>query len=362
MHNTPVVEGHVTVPDVVETPTEDAVEAARLSAVERYDVLDTPPDGHFDRITRLAAQIFDVPISIVSIVYVDRVWFKSHHGIDATECPRGPGLCASAILDDSVWVANDAATDPRTLTNPLVAGDLGLRFYAGAPLITHDGFRLGTLCIIDRHPRGLNPDESAMLADLSALVVSELELRLAARTVQAQQLVAQVRVEQLALTDHLTGVPNRRAFELILAEEEDRARSVGRDVALAMIDIDGLKLLNDQEGHERGDAFLQTFARAFRSSDVLYRIGGDEFTIVLPVTGTEAVEAIQHRIDSAVEHTRAAGFPTMGASVGIALLSEGGWSAAAALSLADTRMYASKANAVNSGAIDGRDGTVGFPV
>ncbi len=357
MHNSRVDEGHVTVPVVVETSTEDAVdvEAARLSVVKRYDVLDTPQDGHFDRITRLAAQIFDVPISIVTIVDVDRVWFKSHHGIDATECPRGPGLCASAILDNSVWVANDAATDPRTLSNPLVAGEVGLRFYAGAPLITNDGFRLGTLCIIDRHARVFSPDESAMLTDLSALVVSELELRLAARTVQAQQLAAQVRSERLAFTDHLTGVPNRRAFELILAEEEDRARSVGKDVALAMIDIDGLKLLNDQEGHERGDAFLQTFARAFRSSDVLYRIGGDEFTMVLPATDTEAVEVINHRIETAIDHTRAAGFPTMGASVGIALLSEAGWSAAAALSLADTRMYAIKANAVNSGTIDSQD-------
>ena len=198
-----------------------------------------------------------------------------------------------------------------------------------------------------------------MLTDLSALVVSELELRLAARTVQAQQLAAQVRSERLAFTDHLTGVPNRRAFELILAEEEDRARSVGKDVALAMIDINGLKLLNDQEGHERGDAFLQTFARAFRSSDVLYRIGGDEFTMVLPVThtDTETVDVINHRIETAIDHTRAAGFPTMGASVGIALLSEAGWSAAAALSLADTRMYAFKANAVNSGAIDSQDGS-----
>ncbi len=331
------------------------MEAARLRVVKRYDVLDTPPDGHFDRITRLAAQIFDVPISLVTIVDEDRVWFKSRHGIDATECLRGPGLCTSAILDNSVWVANDAATDPRTLSNPLVAGELGLRFYAGAPLITSDGFRLGTLCIIDQHARDFSPDERAMLADLSALVVSELELRLAARTLHAQQLAAQVRSERLAYTDHLTGLPNRRAFDLIVAEQENRARSAGTDVAVAVIDIDGLKLLNDHEGHERGDALLQTFACAFRSSDMLYRIGGDEFTMVLPVTGTEAVEVIKHRIDTAVDRTRAAGFPTIGASVGIALLSETGGSATATLSLADTRMYAFKAHAVNSRASDRSD-------
>lgn len=116
-----------------------------------------------------------------------------------------------------------------------------------------------------------------MLTDLAALVITELELRLTARTVHAQQLADQARSEQAASTDHLTGTQNRRAFELTLAEAEVRARSVGEDVALAMIDIHGLKLLNDHEGHGRGDALLQTFARAvagaFRSSDALYRIG-----------------------------------------------------------------------------------------
>jgi len=110
-------------------------EAERLAAVRRYDVLDTPPDGAFDRVTRLAACHFKVPISIVSIVDHDRIWFKSHHGVEASEIPRSPGLCASAILDNKPWVVTDAKVDPRTLVNPLVAGDFGLRFYAGVPLL-----------------------------------------------------------------------------------------------------------------------------------------------------------------------------------------------------------------------------------
>ncbi|HUZ67655.1 MAG TPA: histidine kinase dimerization/phosphoacceptor domain -containing protein [Beijerinckiaceae bacterium] len=156
-------------------------EAARLSAVRRYDILDTPPDGAFDRITRLAATLFGVPISIVSLVDSDRIWFKSHHGLNATEIPRSPGLCASAILDDRPWILNDASRDPHAMANPLVAGEFGLRFYAGVPLRTSDGFNLGTLCVIDYKPRPVTDDEKGVLSDLAAVVMDQIELRLAAR-------------------------------------------------------------------------------------------------------------------------------------------------------------------------------------
>jgi GAF domain-containing protein len=103
-------------------------ESKRIEAVRRYDILDTPPDGAFDRITALAARRFDVPISIISIVDHDRIWFKSHHGLTVKQIRRDPGLCASAILAEIPHVLTDAAIDPRSLANPLVAGDFGLRF------------------------------------------------------------------------------------------------------------------------------------------------------------------------------------------------------------------------------------------
>ena len=156
-------------------------EQDRLAAVRRYDVLDTPPDGSFDRITALAARLFDVPISIVSIVDTDRIWFKSRHGIGAEEIGRDPGLCASAICQPDAWVVTDARLDPRTLDNPLVAGELGLRFYLGVPLTTSDGFNLGTLNVIDVEPREVSDEEVETLTDLAGIVVRELELRLATR-------------------------------------------------------------------------------------------------------------------------------------------------------------------------------------
>lgn len=175
-----------------------ADEESRIAAVRRYDVLDTPPDGAFDRVTRLAARHFDVPVSIVSIVDTDRIWFKSHHGLDVDEIGRDPGLCASAILGEEPWVVENAAVDPRTLANPLVAGAMGLRFYAGAPLTTHDGFRLGTLCVIDQQPREFSAEEAAVLADMADVVMDELELRLSARTTVDKELALREQAELMA--------------------------------------------------------------------------------------------------------------------------------------------------------------------
>ena len=155
-------------------------EDQRASAVGRYEILDSPPDGTFDRITQLAARIFDVPISTVTIVDTDRIWFKAKHGVDVVEIGRDPGLCASAVLQYDPWVVKDAASDPRTLQNPLVRGEMGLRFYAGVPLTTADGYNLGTLNIIDTEPRELTDDQLLTLKQLADIVVDELELRLAA--------------------------------------------------------------------------------------------------------------------------------------------------------------------------------------
>ena len=183
-------------------PTDESV---RLDAVQRYDILDTPPDGAFDRVTALAARICDVPISTITIVDEDRIWFKSAHGIDVDEIDREPGLCASAIMQPNPYIVADAVDDPRTLNNPLVRGELGLRFYVAIPLTTADGHRLGTLNIIDVEPREITEDEVDALEDLAAIVMDELELRLSARrTIQleAAKEAAEFRASVLAGVSH----------------------------------------------------------------------------------------------------------------------------------------------------------------
>jgi len=156
-------------------------EALRLAALRRYDILDTPPDGSFDRIAAIAADLFSVPIAIVSLVDEDRIWFKSHHGLDVDQVDRSPGLCDSTILRSSPLILPDATADTHALANPLVAGEFGLRFYAGAPLRTHDGFNLGTLCVIDRHPRPVTERQVSQLEALASIVMDQMELRLSAR-------------------------------------------------------------------------------------------------------------------------------------------------------------------------------------
>lgn len=173
-------------------------EAGRMAAVHRYEILDTPPDGTFDRIAELAARLLRVPTAIVSVVDTDRIWFKAHHGLDVCETGRDPGLCASAIMSYDPWVITDAATDPRALANPLVAGEFGLRFYAGAPLTTPDGWNLGTLCVIDKEPREVSADETATLQALAQLVVDELELRRRAREAVATAEERSHELEELA--------------------------------------------------------------------------------------------------------------------------------------------------------------------
>lgn len=156
-------------------------ETKRIETLNKYAILDTPPDGAFDRITNLASTIFNVPIAIISMVDTDRIWFKSHHGLPVNQIDREPGLCASAILSDETYVVENAANDPRTLSNPLVAGDFGLRFYAAAPLQTDDNCNLGTLCILDKTPRVFTEAEKEILKSLAAIVMDEMEMRLTLR-------------------------------------------------------------------------------------------------------------------------------------------------------------------------------------
>lgn len=156
-------------------------EQERLRALRRYDVLDTPLEDAFDRVTRLAKTVFNTPIALVSLVDENRQWFKSRQGLEVDETSREIAFCAHAILANDVMVVNDATRDPRFAENPLVVNEPCIRFYAGAPLRTIDGYNLGTLCVIDLVSREFSHGQRSQLADLASIVVDQLELRLAAK-------------------------------------------------------------------------------------------------------------------------------------------------------------------------------------
>ncbi len=150
-------------------------EEKRLATLRGLNILDTPPEERFDRLTRLAQRIFDVPIAVITLIDSNRQWFKSCQGLDATETPRRISFCGHAIHNDEIFVISDATLDSRFADNPLVAGAPHIRFYAGQPLKTSNGSRLGTLCIIDKNPRHPSRAELGILLDLAALVENELE-------------------------------------------------------------------------------------------------------------------------------------------------------------------------------------------
>lgn len=237
------------------------IEQARLRALRRYDILDTPPDGAFDRITALAAGLFSCPISIISMVDTDRIWFKSHHGVEVDEIGRDPGLCASAIVHDGPWVLTDAKNDVRSLANPLVAGEFGLRFYAGVPLTTRDGYKLGTLCVIDKEPReDVSEDQIQQLSALASLVMDEIELRLAAR--RKHEEMAKV---EAALQSQTRSLETLNSTGAAIAAEHDLSRIV------QLVTDAGTELTGAQFG-----AFFYNQINEAGESMLLYSLSGAE--------------------------------------------------------------------------------------
>lgn len=206
-----------------------ADEAHRLEVLRSYRVLDTEPEATFDRISRTATRLFDVPIALVSLIDTNRQWFKSCVGLAGSETSRDDAFCAHAILRDEVMVIEDARSDPRFASNPLVVGDPYIRFYAGAPLRARDGASLGTLCVIDRSPRGgFSLDERRSLETLAALVVDLLELRLDALDLQNE-------VERRTRLESELEAERSRTLDEIRAKErlaESRAEAAGRLAAI----------------------------------------------------------------------------------------------------------------------------------
>ncbi|MFT3967077.1 MAG: GAF domain-containing protein [Sphingobium sp.] len=160
--------------------SQDLQDLLQLEAIRRHHILDIPRDGSFDTLAELVRRFLDCKAAVVSILDRDGVFLMAHPGLDVDRIGAEPGLCASAVAQDEPWIVEDAIVDPRTLANPLVAGDLGLRFYAGIPLRTADGHNIGVLAALDFQPRKLSEEELATLKLIASVVVSMLELRLAA--------------------------------------------------------------------------------------------------------------------------------------------------------------------------------------
>lgn len=241
-------------------------EALRLRSLKSLALLDTLPEERFDRLTRIAQRLFDVPIALVSLVDENRQWFKSCRGIDIRETSRDISFCGHAILGDEMLVIPDTLKDERFADNPLVIEEPKIRFYAGHPLTLPGLGRMGTLCIIDRKPRKLSASDLDAFKDLAAMAEREFA------------------AIQLATQDELTEISNRRGF-VVLAKQSLRLCSRNHTSAtLVFLDLNHFKSINDELGHAEGDHALLVFAsemkNSFRSSDIFARMGGDEFVVL----------------------------------------------------------------------------------
>lgn len=248
-------------------------EKSRLYALRSLNVLDTPAEERFERLTRLAKRLFDVPIALVTLVDENRQWFKSHVGLNMTETPRDISFCGHAILGNDIFIIPDTIKDERFSDNQLVLNEPYIRFYAGCPLRYLDGSILGTLCIIDTRPRDLNAEDLNALKDLTELAEQELM------------------AVQLATQDELTKLANRRGFIKLAQNGLEICARHNISVSIVFLDLNKFKSINDTFGHAEGDKVLKAFSEhminTFRNSDVIARLGGDEFAVLLTDTSLE---------------------------------------------------------------------------
>ena len=380
-----------------------AQETERLEKLRSYEILDSLPEETYQRITRLAARMLDMPVAVISLVEGDRQWFKAQVGGNRNEIPREQSFCAHAICQDGVFVIEDTTKDARFSQNPFVTDHPNIRFYAGAPLRTYDGLNMGTLAVLDNKPRTLSEDDKQNLTDFAAMVMDAMETRFIIdranaaerrfidameslpngfvlydkddrlvicneryREIYAESAeyivpgatfeeiirngvengqypdaigneeawIAQrlemhqnpgepieqhlpgdtwLRVQErrtsegglvgfrfditelkrqerelirLAWTDSLTDAMNRHRFMDLAGKEVERARRRNSELSLLLLDADHFKQINDKYGHAAGDAILkglvERWTRSLRSHDLIGRIGGEEFSILLP--------------------------------------------------------------------------------
>lgn len=445
----------------MQPPAKHPTEHERLLELESLQILDTPPEERYDRITRIAQVALDAPIALVSLIDEQRQWFKSRQGLDVPETPRDISFCGHAVAEDRMLIVQDAAEDRRFSDNPLVAGEPRIRFYAGQVLHGPRGFPIGTLCVIDRRPRVVSGAQIQVLRDLAALVeqelsaahlaedwkrnrersrffeelvdtardlveavdatgrivyvnngwrvalgyedapvperifdviapeehahcrelfaeaqagkdVSAIETVFLTRTGERVAVAGNVRLyarggqtytqavfhdirsavkareslRELAMADALTGLLNRRG----LAERSSAMFALSirneRALSVAMLDLDHFKRINNSFGHGAGDRVLQRLGRLLasraRASDLVARLGGEEFCLVLPETNVADARAFVDSLRIAFSESGRSDPPAATFSAGIAAQTKGAATLESLLVAADVALYQAK--------------------
>ncbi|KAA0875347.1 EAL domain-containing protein [Nitrincola tapanii] len=306
-------------------------EEQRLQTLHSLNLLDTPAEDRFDRITRLAQRLFKVTTCVISLVDAERQWFKSRVGLDVCETDRSISFCTHAIEQEEVFLVENALEDPRFAHNPLVLEAPHIRFYAGCPVRAPRGDKLGTLCLIDAEARTFSEQDKQLLSELTAMVEDEIA------------------TSQMLSEDHLTGLLNRRGFEQRAQHLLSVCQQQSLPASLLYFDLDNFKRINDEAGHQAGDQVLIRFAailkEVFRGSDLVARLGGDEFAVLLIKVSEASLEPVLLRLSELIQDHNQASSPLQSLyySCGIAEADiYKGYSLQKLYNLADQKMYRNK--------------------
>ncbi len=279
-------------------------ENKRMAALIRSQLLDTPIEDRFERVIRLACRILNVPIAAFTLVDETRQWFKAVHGLTTLEAPREISFCAHTILGDEPLVVPDTRKDARFVDNPMVTQQPNLGFYAGCPVKSPDGYKIGTLCIADTRPRKLNAEQVLALRDLGAIIETELRLNVLSN-VQSDLISELDSANRRTLIDPLTTLWNREGITTLFKRSWADAARNDEPITAVLVDIDHFKKINDTYGHPEGDEVIRTVARSLlaglRLEDAVGRIGGEEFLVLLPRTGMQQAMPVAERLRRDIE-------------------------------------------------------------
>jgi diguanylate cyclase (GGDEF)-like protein len=286
----------------MKTPALPKNEAERLKNLDYLKILYTPAEERFDRITRIARRIFDVPVALVTLVSEDTLWFKSNQGFYDIEAPREISFCGHSILCEGPLIIQNAEKDPDFFDNPLVTSGPRIRFYAGFPIRFH-GTPLGTLCVMDMVRRQFNPSDVDALRGLAAW--TENELKLNRMSVAQMKLISKLNEsERRSMIDPVTRVWNRTAMEQVLESEVARAKRRKTAMALLQVGVIGFEGIVGRHGETAGDEVLrevtQRIRNCVRPHDVVGRVDNHEFLIFLGGRNAVETKSIASRISARI--------------------------------------------------------------
>ena len=284
-------------------PTLPLDEEQRQSDLEAMSLLDTVPDPQIDALLRLAQQIFGIRTVLVTLIDNQRHWFKGRRGTALTDSPRNISFCGHAIHSDAILEVPNTHTDERFADNPLVKGDLQVRFYAGIALHAPGGRRIGTFCMFDDQPNTLSVEHRQSMQDFARLIEGLFEAHML--RLQHKQLLIQLDgAQRRALLDPLTQLINREGLHQMLHAYISRAEREGLFVGFIYGDLDYFKKINDKYGHGVGDEVLvevgQRLVAAIRPDDLALRMGGEELAVLALVNSHDQLDAIGERVREAI--------------------------------------------------------------